>query len=643
MNRLQLGAPGVTVSVAPPEPTIRAVRLDAAGFAGVAARGPVDTPVLVRSPDEYRRHFGPPQGPGLLGAAVTAFFAQGGERAWVLRVGPAGTGRRPGPEHDPHVSRFTVGPVRLAAASPGSWGDALRIELRGHLGVPVPLVAPDGSPPGPGGPGRVVAAPRGLAVPAGTLLAMPGGGFRWVDETRAVEVAPGRRVPVLVLDRDPGPGPAGPALVVTLELIVRDPHLDPGREERFTGVGLDPAHPRFMAGVLVAESELVVPVGDWVSRRLPAPQSGVVWTEERESEGLDVDSEVGPSSFFDDRDEEPDPQRDEPPWRGTAALAAVPDVALLVVPDLFWTWREETPDPEPAPAPAASGFGPCGPPEPPVRYRPSSPSRLLDARTPDDRAEMQARAGRLVALAERHRRFVVLLDVPAGLQARDIARWRAGFDSSWAAAYHPWVRVPPEDGRPGGPAIEVPPSAVAAGIVAARELRLGLPWGPANEIAVGVVAAVQTVTDAEHAELHPLGINVFRAERDGFRLTAARTLSRDPALRQLTVRRLMTMLTLSLEREAQWVVFEPLSAGLVARLRLMLLAFLDGWYRAGAFTGDSPEQAFVVRAVAEPADVARGRLVVEVGVAPAEPLEFLVVRLIGDRDGGLRAEEVRRG
>ena len=42
------------------------------------------------------------------------------------------------------------------------------------------------------------------------------------------------------------------------------------------------------------------------------------------------------------------------------------------------------------------------------------------------------------------------------------------------------------------------PSAFAAGIIASRELRLGLPWGPANEQAASAVTAVDAVTDAVH-------------------------------------------------------------------------------------------------------------------------------------------------
>src|SRR5262245_13424195 len=56
---LQLGAPGVYPAPAEqPAPDLVSVRLDIAGFAGIAPRGPVDQPVTVTSWSEYVRDFG---------------------------------------------------------------------------------------------------------------------------------------------------------------------------------------------------------------------------------------------------------------------------------------------------------------------------------------------------------------------------------------------------------------------------------------------------------------------------------------------------------------------------------------------------------------------------------------------------------
>lgn len=99
---LQLGAPGVVRSSEPRGTAFRSVRQDVAGFVGVAPRGPVDRPLPVQSWSEYLRRFGGFEGPGLLPYAVRAFFAQGGARAYVVRVGAGSRGRdRPGRQEVP--------------------------------------------------------------------------------------------------------------------------------------------------------------------------------------------------------------------------------------------------------------------------------------------------------------------------------------------------------------------------------------------------------------------------------------------------------------------------------------------------------------------------------------------------------------
>jgi phage tail sheath protein FI len=249
----------------------------------------------------------------------------------------------------------------------------------------------------------------------------------------------------------------------------------------------------------------------------------------------------------------------------------------------------------------------------------------------------------VVARAGQRRRFVALLDVPSRLSQPAIGQWRARFDSTYAAAYHPWLGAVRTD-DPLRRAVPVPPSAFAAGIIAARERRLGLPFGPANERALGAVTAVDPVRDADHDRLHLLGINVFRAERDGFRLTAARTLSSDRDYRQLSVRRLITMLRLVLARQAQVLVFEPSTPELRALLRDTLTQLLRRLFRDGAFVGDTEQEAFFVHCDAglnPQSSLELGRLVAEVGVAPAEPVEYIVLRISQDADGVVSVEADR--
>ncbi len=134
---------------------------------------------------------------------------------------------------------------------------------------------------------------------------------------------------------------------------------------------------------------------------------------------------------------------------------------------------------------------------------------------------------------------------------------------------------------------------------------------------------------------------MFLPDRDGIRLTAARTLSRRSELRQLNVARLMTVLRLSLERDLDWAVFEPNGDLLWAQVRRMVAAFLSRLYDAGAFVGATAREAFFVRCdrtTMTGADLDSGRFICLVGVAPAEPVEYLVLQLTRDPDDTVRTE-----
>jgi phage tail sheath protein FI len=265
---------------------------------------------------------------------------------------------------------------------------------------------------------------------------------------------------------------------------------------------------------------------------------------------------------------------------------------------------------------------------------------ILDPTVPADLARIVGYQEELVDLAETLRSFVLLLDVPPGLDQRRMLDWRACFDSSFAAAYHPWLDVArPDDGRDAKARINA--SAFAAGIVAHRERLFGVPYGPSNELAARVVALADEVSPERHAELHQAAVNVFVRERDGIRLSASRTLSLDPLLRQLSVRRLMTMLVRTLDQEMQWAVFEPNGEALHAQLRYLLGSYLRRLYRANAFAGATEAEAFFVRCdetTMTQNDLDNGRLVALVGVAPVEPLEFLVVRIARNVGGELTVE-----
>ncbi|MFO7602713.1 MAG: phage tail sheath subtilisin-like domain-containing protein [Gammaproteobacteria bacterium] len=81
-QRLSPARPG-DVAITPR--TISGADLSAAAFVGLAAQGPLGTAVAISSPAEYAQTFGD-HGPGHLGPATRAFFANGGQRLYIVRV-----------------------------------------------------------------------------------------------------------------------------------------------------------------------------------------------------------------------------------------------------------------------------------------------------------------------------------------------------------------------------------------------------------------------------------------------------------------------------------------------------------------------------------------------------------------------------
>jgi phage tail sheath protein FI len=99
------------------------------------------------------------------------------------------------------------------------------------------------------------------------------------------------------------------------------------------------------------------------------------------------------------------------------------------------------------------------------------------------------------------------------------------------------------------------------------------------------------------------------------------------------------MLRRTLLRETQWAVFEPNGPKLWRDLVHAIENLLRRLYRVGAFVGDSENEAFFVRARNERTLLDRGVLEIDIGVAPAEPLEYILLRLRRDGDGTLTLEE----
>jgi len=226
---------------------------------------------------------------------------------------------------------------------------------------------------------------------------------------------------------------------------------------------------------------------------------------------------------------------------------------------------------------------------------------------------------------------VAILDAPPGLNAQQVKDWRvnfAGYDSKYATLYWPWIKVmDPVAGRP----VHVPPSGHMAGIWARNDGTRGVHKAPANEVVRGAIALELQITRGEHDQLNPVAVNCLRAfPAQGIRVWGARTLSSDAEWRYLNVRRLFNYIEQSILNGTNWVVFEPNDPKLWDSVKRTLNAFLRGLWRNDMLFGRTPGEAFFVKCDEEnnPADSRdAGYLIVDIGIAPVKPAEFVVFRI----------------
>jgi len=237
----------------------------------------------------------------------------------------------------------------------------------------------------------------------------------------------------------------------------------------------------------------------------------------------------------------------------------------------------------------------------------------------------------MITHCERMGDRVAILDSPPDMMPQEIKKWRmnvTGFDSSYAALYYPWIKImdPATD-----TVINIPPSGHVAGIWARSDNTRGVHKAPANEIVLGAVGLAYQTTKGEQDTLNPIGVNCVRAfPGRGIRIWGARTLSSDPAWRYINVRRLFNFVEKSIENGTQWVVFEPNDRKLWARVSRDVSAFLRTVWRDGALFGSSPAEAFYVKCDDElnpPESRDLGRLIIEIGLAPVKPAEFVIFRI----------------
>jgi phage tail sheath protein FI len=532
------------------------------------------------------------------------------------------TGARPA--HGTFFDAQGVPTVRIEAANPGVWGDALSV----HVAQASPAATTTSAIPQPA---------SGNASFVDSIV-----GFAQRSLVKAFQ--PG--VPpqyVIVANIDPASSlliwgtPLVAPLVLTnkiyfetieFSLTVYEQGIP---KEMFAGISLDKLHARYIESAVNSGTSNYIRALNLNSStpypgRLPdavAPQldQGVL----RLWGGGDGVAALKTIDFTGD-------PSTETKW-GIRKLEDVDEVSIVCVPDIL---IEPSPPrltiPLPPPKP-----DPCLPGAPPISFAAGPIALPVEASPLFSLDEINRVQQVVISQCEAMQFRFAILDPPdfgfpkQRVDLGEVQSWRSRFDSKFAALYYPWIFVQDPLQLANQPVRRVPPSGHIAGVYANSDLTVGVHKAPAN---VALLWAQDVVTDVSRemqGVLNPIGVNCVRVfPGRGLRVYGARTVSSDNNWRYVNVRRLISMIEHALQISMQWAVFEPNNVYLWQTVRVSISGFLEKLWEKGALLGKTPQEAFFVKCDQLNNTVATtsvGQMIAEVGVAPTLPAEFVVFRI----------------
>ncbi len=199
---------------------------------------------------------------------------------------------------------------------------------------------------------------------------------------------------------------------------------------------------------------------------------------------------------------------------------------------------------------------------------------------------------------------------------------------SFGAVYHPWLIVREDDFEAVG---NIPSSGAICGVFARRSAERGAWIAPANEALQNVLGLAGEFGRDTFLDFQDALVNLVRHEPTGFLVLDSDTLSDDFDLRQINVRRLLSLLRRLAVKHGAEYVFEPNNERFRRSVQRGFRSLLDKMFVRGAFAGATPATSYQV-VISDTLNnfqsVEQGRFIVELRVAPSLPLRFVTVRLI---------------
>lgn len=229
-------------------------------------------------------------------------------------------------------------------------------------------------------------------------------------------------------------------------------------------------------------------------------------------------------------------------------------------------------------------------------------------------------------------RFIVLT-TPQGLNSQKAVNWfrnTLGRYSDFAALYWPWVNIAdPITGR----SKTMPVVGHVCGIYARTDSTRNVgksPGGTVDGQLQFVTSLESNPTQGDRDLVYPNKINpLISSPQTGIAVWGVRTISIDPQWLYINARRLFMFLEKSVFNATFWIVFENNGPNLWTRIRGQIQGFLNNLFNNGYFAGTTPSQAYFVICdnTNNTADsINAGQVIIDIGIAPNKPAEFVVFR-----------------
>ncbi len=347
--------------------------------------------------------------------------------------------------------------------------------------------------------------------------------------------------------------------------------------------------------------------------------------------------------------------------KGIHALIGVDEVALLSVPDAVHVgWspapppprRPVAPPPPPPPPPDWTDFRDCLVPAvtvvPPADPEPDPPQPLyplLDDPAGYDASALVQVQTAVVQLCAARNDIVAVLGVPKHFDTAATLAWLQQLDDnsrdtqggrivmsplSFAGFWHPWLRIVEQTSPALAPLREEPADGAVCGMIAARELARGVWVAPANVPLRGPVGLARTLSATDTVTLFNQHANLLQRQPGAISALSAHTLSPDPTLLQVSVRRLIILLRKIALREGNRYVFDTNTDRFRQLVRLRFERILATLTRLG---GLAAYQVVTDGGINTSDDIDNGRLIVVLQIAPTSPIEFITVTLVRAGEG----------